>query len=181
MRRTYVPKKVAPLNIDLYGYRKPKADRSILKFSYFYLALAIICIICVLLQYKVEEFHKYNILIEAMAAIFLFLSGKTCFSYLKQESNLLKWNVTAGKIIEITENDDGHSLLKLSFFANNQEEVVVNEEFHFKVIDTIEKLNLNSLPIIYQPIRYTKGAYYVDLRFSNGELLEDNLKNIENS
>ena len=67
MSRTYVPKKVAPLNIDLYGYRKPKADRSILKFSYFYLALAIICIICVLLQYKVEEFHKYNILIEAMA------------------------------------------------------------------------------------------------------------------
>ncbi len=180
MEKTYVPVSLLPLNIDLHDYEKPKANKGVLKFSYFYLAMAVISLICYSLKGQVLFFAQYYILLEAMIAIFLFLSGKTLFSYLKEQHDYLKWNVTAGKIISIIEQDNANTLLKIEFYANNQDKMTVTEECRFKVIDEIKELNLNSLPVMYQPKRYRNGAYYVDLRFNNGKLDISNLKNITN-
>lgn len=178
MQRTFIPKQVTPLNIDLHNYARPHADKAILKFSYAYAAIAALCIICLLLKNYVLFFMQYAILIEVMAAILLFLSGKNYFGYLKLENKLFKWNIAAAQIIEIIETEEEHSIIKLAFYPNNADKYEITEEFNFPVIDDIEKLGLNSLPLIYQPVRYINHAYFVDLRFNNGKLVTNNLQTI---
>lgn len=180
MKRTFVPKQQAPLNIDLHEYVRPHADKAVLKFSYFYACVAGLCIIALILKEHFIFVKQYMILIEVMAAILLFLSGKNLFSYLKTESNLFKWNLTAASIKEITETEQGHSIIKLEFYPNNSDKMEVTEEFHYPIIDEIEQLGLNSLPMMYQPIRYTHGAYFIDLRFIEGKLVTKNLRTINN-
>ena len=59
--------------------------------------------------------------------------------------------------------------------------VVFTEEYNCPLIDEILKTGLNALPVLFQPARADRGAYYVDLRFENGGLSRENLIRLESA
>lgn len=177
----YTPRYKRPLNLDLTDYERPSADKSILYFGYAYCMLGAILIVMLIFADYVNFVARYKVLVEVSAGILLFLGCKCGFAYAKNYNKLLRWDLVAATIVQIDERDDSTSSVKLSFFPTNEAKPFnVIEDFNFPIVDKIKELDLNALPLFFQPNRYEKGAYYVDLRFKNGELDTSNLKAIKN-
>ncbi|MGN1394052.1 MAG: hypothetical protein ACI4V7_08500 [Succinivibrionaceae bacterium] len=157
--------------IDLKKYVRPSNNKGVLTFAWIYTILAGICIGLLICNQFVNFLNKYQLLTEACAAFLLFLAGKCFFNFVKTNSKFLRWDIAAGKIEEIVEDEkDKKTFITLSFTTDDGCEFKAVESFTYPVIDKIKELNLGELPILYQPSRYSKGAYYIDLRFNNGIL-----------
>ncbi len=167
-----------PVNIDLSDYDRPVPNRGITVFAYGYAALAAIAIACIVLRSWIPVFAKYVVLLEVMAAILLFLSGKCYFSYAKQANRFLRWDLAVGRILEIKETKEGHSFVTMEFSTDGTRANMVKftEEFNYPLISEIKEIGANGLPVLFQPARAAYGAYYVDIRFKNGKLSKENLR-----
>ena len=181
--RTEIWDRETPLNLDLSGYVRPTARKGDLVFSWFYLGAAAVCIFFIVFRNFAEFFQRYTILMEAAAAVLLFLAGKCWFAYARNSSRFLRWELTPGRILSISEDARGHSFLEMEFYPAgvSSDRVVFTEEYNCPLIDEILKTGLNALPVLFQPARADRGAYYVDLRFENGGLSRENLIRLESA
>ncbi|WP_019001128.1 hypothetical protein [Succinimonas amylolytica] len=172
-----------PLNLDLSGYIRPMARKGLLVFSWFYLGAAALFVFFIVFRNIAVIFQRYVVLMEAAAAVLLFLAGKCWFAYARNSSRFLRWELTPGRILSISEDAQGHSFLEMEFCPSgvSSDRVVFTEEYNCPLIDEIRKTGLNALPVLYQPSRADRGAYYVDLRFRNDGLNRDNLIRLESA
>ena len=192
----------APINLDLSGYIRPAARKGDLRFAWICLGLASICIFFLVFRSLSEFFQKYYILMEVFTGGLLFVAGKSWFAYARNTSRFLRWDLTAGRILSISEDARGHSFLEMEFYptgvssgrvvftdesndksysylyqhVSSSDRVVFTEEYNCPLIDAVKNTGLNALPVLFQPSRAAHGAYYVDLRFRNRELDRDNLR-----
>lgn len=175
---TYTPNPEAPINLDLTSYRRPEANRGIIKFAWMYAICGGICILFLVFKQYIAFVQNYFVLLEAMAAILLFMAGKCYFAYARDYNRFLRWDCTAARIIRVTEHETGsHTFIDLEFTPENgSEPIKFTEEIHAPLLTAIKELGINALPVLYQPSRcYTGRTYYVDLRFCRDGLDTSNL------
>jgi hypothetical protein len=183
MNKSFIPKESDVLNIDLEYYKfnenkKIKNQKQIRTFVFTF----IFTIICYSTVFVIEKF-KFNLnpslktSLSIISAIALIFCLKSICQYIF--SKIASWEIAAGKIISIEENNN-QTTIEVEFTTNKtQEKITFSDTFNFSITDAIKSLELNSLPVIYHSSRYKKGIYYIDLKFHNGILETYNLVNKE--
>lgn len=174
----YIPNPSDSYKLDLSNYDRPEADMGIMTFAWIYAGLATTFIVAIIFRDQIEFLKNYDLLLKASAAVTLFLSGKCCFKYIRNNNNNLRWVLAPAKIIEITEDDNGNSSVTVEFTPENSQPFRAVGDFTYPLVNAIAELKLAELPILYQPKRYTSGSYYIDLRSQNKILNTSNLKTL---
>lgn len=174
MKKSVTPKEYDVLNIDLehdkFNENKDIKNKKLIKTFVVSFILTIICYSTVFIIEKTNFYLNPSLktslsIISALALIFCLKS--ICQYWFSKFSS---WEIVPGKIISI-EEDNNQTTITVEFITNKtQEKITFSDTFNYLIKESLEKAEINYLPVVYHSSRYKKGIYYIHIKFHNGIL-----------